>query len=56
MPRGYTRRRFLSGLSGIGAAAFLPMPALAAEGALETTSVRLANHPGICVAPQHIVV
>ena len=56
MPRAYTRRRFLSGLSGIGAAAFLPMPGLAAEGAIETTSVRLAKHPGICVAPQHIVV
>jgi NitT/TauT family transport system substrate-binding protein len=51
-----TRRRFLAGLSGIGATTLLPMPALAAEGPPETTSVRLAKSPAICVAPQHIVV
>src|SRR5215472_10385131 len=56
MPLILTRRRFLAGLSGIGGAALLRTPCLAAEGPLETTSVRLAKHPGICVAPQHIVV
>jgi NitT/TauT family transport system substrate-binding protein len=52
-----TRRRFLAGLSGIGAAALLRAPALAAEGPLETTSVRLPNFAdaGICVAPQYVV-
>jgi len=51
-----TRRRFLAALSVAGTASLLPRPSLAAEGPLETTSVRLAKHPGICVAPQHIVV
>ena len=52
-----TRRRFLAGLSGIGAAALLRRPALGAEGPLETTSVRLPNFAdaGICVAPQYVV-
>jgi NitT/TauT family transport system substrate-binding protein len=50
-----TRRRFLTGLSGIGAAALLPRPALAADGPLETTSVRLPKFPGICVAPEYVV-
>jgi NitT/TauT family transport system substrate-binding protein len=51
-----TRRRFLAGLSGIGAAALLRPPALAAEGPLETTSVRLPKIESICVAPQDVVV
>jgi NitT/TauT family transport system substrate-binding protein len=49
-----TRRRFLAGLSGIGASKLLPLPALAAGGALETTSVRLPK-AGICSAPIHVV-
>jgi NitT/TauT family transport system substrate-binding protein len=49
-----TRRRVLAGLSGIGAAALLRKPALAAEGPPETTSVRLPKIPSICVAPQDI--
>ena len=49
-----TRRRFLAGLSGIGAAGLLRTPAPAAEGALETASVRLPKIPSICVAPQDI--
>ena len=51
-----TRRGFLAGLSGIGAAAVLHMPGLAAEGELETTTVRLPSAAGsICLAPQHLV-
>ena len=45
-----TRRRFLTTLSFAGAAGVLRMPpVLAAESALETTSVRLAK-TGLCVA------
>ena len=51
-----TRRRVLAGLSGIGAAALLRPPARAAEGPLETTSVRLPKLQSICVAPQDVVV
>jgi NitT/TauT family transport system substrate-binding protein len=50
-----SRRQFLTNLSLAGAAAILPPPALAAESALETTSVRLPKTMGICVAPQYIV-
>src|SRR5215831_11634394 len=50
-----TRRRFLAGLSGIGTAAMLRTPSLAAEAPAETTSVRLAKSTGICGAPEHIV-
>jgi len=50
-----SRRRFLAGLSGVGAAALLPTPALAAEGPPETTSVRLPRDVGICVAPEYVV-
>ena len=50
-----TRRRFLTTLSLAGADGPLRTPrALAAEGALETTTVRIAKGPGICVAPQYI--
>jgi NitT/TauT family transport system substrate-binding protein len=47
-----TRRRFLTTLSMAGAAG-LPRasPALAAEGALDTTTVRIANEGGVCQAP-----
>jgi NitT/TauT family transport system substrate-binding protein len=48
-----TRRRFLTTAS-LGAAAFGLPRALAAEGPIETTSVRLPKVPSICVAPQDI--
>ena len=50
-----TRRRFLGTLSLAGASGLLrPSAGFAADGALETTSVRLLKFPGICVAPQYI--
>jgi NitT/TauT family transport system substrate-binding protein len=55
MPQTQTRRRVLAGFSGIGAAALMPAPALAAERSLETTSVRLPKVQSICIAPQDIV-
>ena len=55
MPITQTRRRLLTTLSMFGAAGLVRAPrALAAEGALETTSVRLSNGRGICVSPQWI--
>jgi NitT/TauT family transport system substrate-binding protein len=46
MPMMQTRRRFLTALSAAGTAAVLPArPSLAAEGALETTTVRIARPP-----------
>src|SRR5215471_14197257 len=56
MPMQQSRRRFLTTLSMAGAAGLVRAPlAQAAEGTLETTSVRIfANRPGICVAPQYI--
>jgi NitT/TauT family transport system substrate-binding protein len=55
MPMLQTRRRFLTVTALTGAAAFLGAPqGLAAEGALETTTVRLLKFPGICVAPQYV--
>jgi NitT/TauT family transport system substrate-binding protein len=50
-----TRRRFLTALSLAGAAGFVGAPrALAAEGPLETTTVRIVKEPGICIAPQYV--
>jgi NitT/TauT family transport system substrate-binding protein len=48
-----TRRKFLTSLSAVGAAGLLRAPpSLAAEGPLETTTVRLAKElPGVCAAP-----
>jgi NitT/TauT family transport system substrate-binding protein len=47
-----TRRRFLAAASLTGAACLFRSPqALAAEGKLETTTVRLLKTPGICIAP-----
>jgi NitT/TauT family transport system substrate-binding protein len=44
-----TRRRFLKAMSLAGAASFVsPMKAMAAEGALETTAVRMTRGRGIC--------
>jgi len=49
-----TRREFLTALSMAGAAGLLRAPrSQAAEGALETTTVRL-QMPGLCVAPVYI--
>jgi NitT/TauT family transport system substrate-binding protein len=47
-------RRWLLGTMAAGAAAFGTPRVLAAEGALETTTVRIGRNPGICVAPQYI--
>jgi len=50
-----TRRRFLATLSLAGAAGVLgARPALSAEAALETTSVRITKNQGICYAPQYV--
>jgi NitT/TauT family transport system substrate-binding protein len=54
MPNTQTRRRFLTTLSAAGAAGLARAPrALAAEAALETTSVRLPKILSICVSPQY---
>jgi NitT/TauT family transport system substrate-binding protein len=49
-----TRRRFLTTLSLAGAAGLLAPPSAAAEGALETTTVRIGKGPAICLAPVYI--
>jgi NitT/TauT family transport system substrate-binding protein len=50
-----TRRRFLTTLSLAGAAGFVRAPrVLAAEQALETTTVRIAKVRAICLAPQYV--
>src|SRR5215831_21227415 len=50
-----TRRRFLITLPMAGTAGLVHVPrALDAEGALETTAVRVVKVPGICVAPQYV--
>src|SRR5260370_5867724 len=54
MPTNPTGRRFLTAASSAGAAGFLRASrVLAAEG-LETTTVRIAHVPGICIAPQYV--
>jgi NitT/TauT family transport system substrate-binding protein len=55
IPQTQTRRRFLTGLSLAGAASLIRVPpGLAAEGALETTTVRLSKNAGICPAPLYV--
>ena len=55
MPKTQTRRRFLTTLSLAGAAGLVRAPrALAAEAALETTTVRLGKSASICIAPGYI--
>ena len=55
MPNTQTRRRFLTTLSLAGAAGLLGAPpARAAEGALETTGIRLYKIANVCVAPQYV--
>ena len=50
-----SRRQFLTTLSLAAGARLIGTPAaLAAEGTLETTSVRLANRHSLCNAPQHV--
>jgi NitT/TauT family transport system substrate-binding protein len=50
-----TRRRFLTTLSLAGAASLVRAPhVLAAEEALETTTVRFVKNRGICIAPQYV--
>src|SRR5690349_8031226 len=54
MPTTQTRRRFLTTVSAAGAAWLFRAPrALAAEGALETTTVRVPKFFSICVSPQY---
>ncbi len=55
MPYTQTRRHFLTTLSLAGAAGLvLPPRALGAEGALETTTVRLGKSASICIAPGYV--
>jgi NitT/TauT family transport system substrate-binding protein len=55
MPIIQNRRQFLTTLSLAGAASLVRAPpSPAAEGVLETTTVRLAKNEGICIAPQYI--
>jgi NitT/TauT family transport system substrate-binding protein len=55
MPMIQTRRRFLTNLSLAGTAGLLhAVPSQAAEGRLETTSVRIAKIGAICLAPQYV--
>jgi len=50
-----TRRRFLAGLSLAGAAGLVRAPPLlAADGAIETTTVRIGKIGAICLAPQYV--
>jgi NitT/TauT family transport system substrate-binding protein len=53
---GWTRRRFLGGLTLAGTAGLLGLPArpVTAEPPPETTRLRLFKTPGICVAPQYV--
>jgi NitT/TauT family transport system substrate-binding protein len=54
MPNMPTRRRFVATLSLAGAAGLVRIPpVLAAEGPLETTTVRLVNDGSICIAPEY---
>ena len=56
MPMPHTRRRFLRAMALAGAGGFVrPRRSPAAEEPLETTTVRLAKVPGICIAPQYVV-
>jgi NitT/TauT family transport system substrate-binding protein len=49
-----TRRDFISGIAGAATAGFVRAPRAAAEGTLETTTVRLLKVPGVCRAPQYV--
>ena len=49
-----SRRAFIAGLSASGAASLLGSRAVAEEAPLETTAVRVASGPGVCVAPMWV--
>ena len=50
-----TRRQFLAGLSVTSAVGLIgARRTLAAEAALETTSVRITKNQGICYAPEYV--
>ena len=53
---GWTRRRFLGGLTVAGAAGLLNLHArpVAAEAPPETTRIRLVQTPSMCQAPQYV--
>jgi NitT/TauT family transport system substrate-binding protein len=53
---GWTRRRFLGGLTVAGTVGLLGLPPrrVAAEPPPETTRLRLAQTPGICIAPYYL--
>jgi NitT/TauT family transport system substrate-binding protein len=55
MTMAQSRRHFLAGLSGIGAAAMLRTPSMATEAPPETNSVRLLKQERLCIAPEYIV-
>jgi NitT/TauT family transport system substrate-binding protein len=49
------RRRFLATLSSAGAAALIgPSSSVAQEAPPETTTIRLAKNPSLCIAPQYV--
>ena len=51
-----SRRHFLAALSAVSAAGVLGLrPALADDGPLETTTLRLRRDPAICLGPWDIV-
>jgi len=52
MPKTQTRRRFLSTVALAGGVGLLPPRVFAAEDRLETTTLRLAKMPDMCMAPQ----
>jgi NitT/TauT family transport system substrate-binding protein len=55
MPMMHTRRRFLTTLSLASATGFMRAPrVLAAQEALETTTVRIAKLGAVCIAPQFV--
>jgi NitT/TauT family transport system substrate-binding protein len=54
MPIAQTRRQFLTTFSLAGAGLLHAPPSRAAEGALETTTVRIAKIGAICLAPQYV--
>jgi NitT/TauT family transport system substrate-binding protein len=53
-PSVQDRRRFLAALSSSAAAAVIGPSHSFAQHAPETTTIRLAKHSGICIAPQYI--
>src|SRR5712691_12116924 len=49
------RRRFLATLSSAGVAGFIGAPtSFAQEAPPETTTIRLAKNPSLCIAPQYV--